>query len=230
MAESTDVIRPRGAVQAAAEAIRLMIRSRDLLPGEPIRQQEMAEQLGVSRVPVREALQVLETEGLLRHQPNQGYFVAKFSAEQLDQIYLMRQLLETALVRHLSWPTEEQLAAITAINDQLGRAAEDGAVATMAQLNRQFHEAIFALSSLETVHQEISRLWEISEPYRAFYLAGPSRLRTAGEHEEMIDALRHRDLERLLDSLDRHRSEAQEEVTAMLGGRRSALQPTGERR
>lgn len=207
-----------GAVGAAIEGIRQMIRNRELLPGEPVRQQDMAERLGVSRVPVREALHTLHTEGLLRHQPNQGYFVAKFSADQMNQIYLMRRLLETLLLQHLSWPGEEQLAAITAINDQLARAAEEGALAEVARLNRRFHEAIFSLSPLETVRQEISRLWELSDSYRAFYLAGPSRLRTAREHEEMIGALRQRDLDRLLETLDRHRLSAQEEVTALLGG------------
>jgi DNA-binding GntR family transcriptional regulator len=218
MRETKDGTRSPGAVAAVIEGLREMIRSRDLLPGEPVRQQDMAERLGVSRVPVREALHALETEGLLLHRPNQGYFVAKFSADQLNQIYLMRRLLETALVQQTSWPDERELAAITAINDELARAAEEAQIGLVVQLNRQFHEAIFALSPMETVHQEVSRLWDLSDSYRAFYLAGPSRLRTAAEHEEMIDALRKQDLARLLDAMDRHRLEAQDEVGAMLGG------------
>lgn len=215
---AADADRRDSAAAAAVGGIRQMIRNRELLPGEPVRQQDMAERLGVSRVPVREALHALETEGLLRHQRHQGYFVAKLSADQLSQIYLMRRLLETALLQHLRWPDEQKLAVITALNDQLARAAQDGRVAEMAKLNRQFHEAIFDLSPLATVHQEISRLWELSEPYRAVYLAGPSRLRTASQHEEMIDALRHHDLDGLLERLDRHRTQAQDEVAAMLGG------------
>lgn len=218
MREAKNGGRSPGAVAAVIEGVREMIRTRELMPGEPVRQQDMAERLGVSRVPVREALHALQTEGLLLHRPNQGYFVAKISTDQLNQIYLMRRLLETALIQHISWPDEEQLAAITSINNELGRAAEEGQIGLVVQLNRQFHEAIFALSPMETVHQEISRLWELSDSYRAFYLAGPSRHRTASEHEEIIAALRKCDLEHLLDALDRHRMEAQEEVGAMLGG------------
>jgi len=218
MTETKDGNRSLGAVAAVIAGIREMVRSRELMPGEPVRQQDMAARLGVSRVPVREALHALETEGLLLHRPNQGYFVAKFSADQLNQIYLMRRLLETALVEHVSWPDEAELAAITGINDELARAAEEGQIGLVVQLNRQFHEAIFGLSPLETVHQEISRLWDLSESYRAFYLAGPSRHRTAAEHEELIEALRKQDLARLLDVMDRHRLEAQDEVGAMLGG------------
>lgn len=218
MRDTKDGNRSPGAVAAVIAGVRNMIRSRELMPGEPVRQQDMAERLGVSRVPVREALHALETEGLLLHRPNQGYFVAKFSADQLNQIYLMRRLLETALVQHISWPDDGELETITSINDELARAAEEGHVGLVVQLNRQFHEAIFGLSPMETVHQEISRLWDLSESYRAFYLAGPSRHRTATEHEDMIDALRKHDLARLLDIMDRHRLEAQDEVSAMLGG------------
>lgn len=218
MAVTSDPRRPPGAVATVVEAIRGMIRRRELMPGEPVRQQDMAERLGVSRVPVREALNALEKEGLLRHRPNQGYFVAKFSAAQLDQIYLMRRVLETALLEHMRWPDEQEIAAIAAVNEELRRAAEAGDVALMVALNRRFHEAIFALSPLDTVRQEIARLWEMSESYRAFYLAGPSRRRTAVEHDEIIEALRRQDFGPLIELLDRHRSEAQEEVGALLGG------------
>jgi DNA-binding GntR family transcriptional regulator len=209
--------RSNGAVAAATHEIREMIRRRELLPGEPVRQQDIAERLEVSRVPIREALHALEKEGLLSHERNRGYFVAKFSADQLDQIYLMRRLFETALMKHLVWPDEQQLSEIAAINAELDEAAEAGEVVKVARLNRQFHEAIFVLSPLATVHQEVNRLWGMSDPYRAFFLAGPSRRDIAMEHEEIIDALRRRDVKELVDALDRHRAKAQDEVTTMLG-------------
>jgi DNA-binding GntR family transcriptional regulator len=228
MAESGARPQATSAVATAVEAIRMMIRQGELPPGGQVRQQDMAERLDMSRVPIREALHTLKTEGLLRHDPNRGYSVARFNADQLRQVYLMRGLLERALLEHLAWPDEAQLAEITAINAELARAAQTGEVAELAVLNRQFHQAIFKLSPLELVHDEINRLWEMSDSYRAFYLAGPSRYRTVTEHQVMIDALRRHDLEGLLDTMDRHRTEAQEEVSAMLSPI-GAMAPLGAR-
>jgi DNA-binding GntR family transcriptional regulator len=210
---------PKGAVATAVAAIRDMIRVRELLPGEPIRQQDMARRLGMSRVPVREALHALQTEGIVSHSRHQGYFVAKFSADELAQVYLMRRLLETALLEHLDWPEPERLREIAAINDELAAAAEAGDVALVVVLNRRFHDAIFALSPLRTVHREVNRLWEMSDSYRALYLyARSARVRIADEHRSMLAALERRDLAALLEAVDRHRAVAREEVSAMLGG------------
>jgi DNA-binding GntR family transcriptional regulator len=217
-----------GAVATAVTAIRDLIRRRELLPGEPVRQQDMAKRLGMSRVPVREALKALQTEGIVSHSPNQGYFVAKFSAAELDQIYLMRRVLETALLQHLVWPTSEQLAEIGVINERLGQAAEAAEVTLLVQLNREFHEAVFGLSPLKTVQREVRRLWEMSDSYRALYLYGPARQRIAAEHQAIIEALSARDLDALIAATDRHRGVAQEEVAAMLGGRSVNETSTGE--
>jgi DNA-binding GntR family transcriptional regulator len=210
----------KGAVATAVEGIGTLIRRRELLPGEPIRQEDMARRLGMSRVPVREALGVLETEGIVSHSRNQGYFVAKFSAAELEQIYLMRRLLETALLHAIDWPDAERLAEIRALNEELARAGEEGDVAAVATLNRRFHEAIFGLSSLHTVHREVQRLWQMSDSYRALYLySRAARVRIAAEHLSMLDALERRALDSLVQAMDEHRSGALEEVAAMLGGR-----------
>jgi DNA-binding GntR family transcriptional regulator len=210
--------RADGAVAAAAEAIREMIRRRELLPGEPLRQQDMAERLQVSRVPIREALNSLEKEGLLKHERNRGYFVAKLSASQLAQIYLMRQLLEDALVREIVWPDENQVRSLAKINAELAGVAKAGDLSKVATLNREFHEVIFGLSPLDIVHREVKRLWEMSDSYRAFYLAGPERHHMASEHDGIIDALRRQDMRALIERLDQHRGKALNEVTTMLGG------------
>jgi DNA-binding GntR family transcriptional regulator len=208
----------RGTVAAAADAIRMLIRSHQLLPGEPIRQSDMAERLGVSRGPVREALESLRNDGIVRHTLNQGYFVAKISPDELDQIVLMLRVLERALLEHLEWPDEKQLAAIAAINDELSRAAEENRLPMVVQLNRDFHEAIFALAPLTVVHTEIRRLWDLSDSYRALYFMGPPRLSIANEHEAILEALARRDLDGLLVAADEHRRIGHHTVMRMLGG------------
>jgi DNA-binding GntR family transcriptional regulator len=110
----------------------------------------------------------------------------------------------------------------------MGRAAAAGEVAVVVQLNREFHEAMFGLSPLKTVHREVRRLWEMSDSYRALYLYGPARERIAAEHQAMLDALAAHDLDALIAATDRHRGVAQEEVAAMLGGRSVSENTTGE--
>lgn len=198
--------------------IRRLIRDRQLLPGEPIRQQEMAERVGTSRVPVREALRVLQTEGILQHTHHKGYVVAKFSANELNQIYLMRHLLETALLREIEWPDADRLAVITELNRKIAAAADDGDVTSMVELNRHFHDMIFGSSRLQLLHREVRRLWSISDSYRALYLYGRSaRAKIADEHETILARLRAHDLEGLLAALDAHREQAQTDVVALLG-------------
>jgi DNA-binding GntR family transcriptional regulator len=222
-AEEVESLEVAGAVATAVEGIRDLIRSRQLLPGEPIRQADMAKRLGMSRVPVREALGALQTEGIVRHSRHQGYFVAKFSADELKQIYLMRELLEGALLRAMVWPSSERLAEIEAINEGIVRAAQEGDVARIVTLNREFHEALFALSPLTTVHREVRRLWEMSDSYRALYLYGRvARMRVPDEHRAMLAAIERRDIDGLLAIVDAHRSSALEEVAEMLG---MGLQP-----
>jgi DNA-binding GntR family transcriptional regulator len=208
----------RGTVAAVVDAIRMLIRTHQLLPGEPLRQSEMAERLGVSRGPVREALESLRNDGLVRHTLNQGYFVAKISPVELDQIVLMLRVLERAVLEHLEWPDATQLAEIAAINDEMARAADENRLTVVVQLNREFHEAIFALAPLTVVHTEIRRLWDLSDSYRALYFMGPPRLSIAAEHEAILDALVRRDLERLLVASDEHRRVGHHTVMRMLGG------------
>jgi DNA-binding GntR family transcriptional regulator len=220
-----------GAVGTAVVAIRELIRLRELLPGEPVRQQDMAKRLGMSRVPVREALKALQTEGIVSHSPNQGYFVAKFSAVELEQIYLMRRLLESELLRAIVWPAPEHLDQIKALNEEIARAGEEGDVARVVTLNREFHDAIFALSPLRTVHREVNRLWEMSDSYRALYLYGrAARIRIPAEHRSMLEAIERRDLNGLLAAVDEHRASALNEVAAMLGAPEPLdhSQPTAE--
>ncbi len=139
------------AVTDCADALRDLILAGDLLPGEQVRQEEMAREFGISRVPLREALRVLASEGLLAHRPHQGYFVAKLSVEDLGQIDALLGFLEVELMRTVRWPTESAVEALREINRTFVEAGRLGDVVGLNRLNRELHTAIFRLSPAETL-------------------------------------------------------------------------------
>lgn len=214
------VVSPEGATdltREAIEALRAMIVRRQLPPGAQIRQVELAGRLGLSRSPLRQALSALETEGLVTHEQQRGYFVARMSVDHLSQIYRMRELLETELLRTVRVPEAPELAALAARNDEIAAAMADGDVAGMLVANRAFHFGLFELSPLGAIRQDVERLWNTSEPYRATYLWLPTtRRRIIREHEQMLEALARGDRTRLVQIADRHRGAARAAVTELL--------------
>ncbi|MFF1253724.1 GntR family transcriptional regulator [Pseudarthrobacter sp. NPDC058329] len=190
-----------------------MITSGELLPGQQIRQEGMAEKLGVSRLPVREALRELTADGLVTHTPNVGYSVARLSADEFQQIYLMRELLEAEVIKSLPRLTDEELAHVERLNTAVIEAADDADIAAMRVANHDFHFAIFRKSSLELVVGEIERLWRWASPYHAAYLSSPaSRLQILEEHQGMIEALRRGDNQSLVELMALHREGAGKQI------------------
>lgn len=204
-------------VERVIGQLRAMIIRGAIAPGQHLRQEQLAELLEVSRAPVREALKSLATEGLLSHRLNQGYFLAPLGAQEMHQIYLMRRLLETALLEAARWPTEDELTELTKLNARIRASIANTSLDEVISANRTFHFRIFALADADFVIAEVRRLWDFSDAYRALYLLSPeSRSRVPDEHDELIDALRQRDLERCVDVMDRHRAGAEERVVPLL--------------
>jgi DNA-binding GntR family transcriptional regulator len=201
----------------ATESLRELIASGALSPGEQIRQTEVAERMGVSRSPLREALHALEQEGLLVHHPNRGYFVARLKHEDLTQLYRMRELLEGELIRSAHQPDENTLEELRSLNEEIATALNAGSVSRMLRSNRTFHFRIFDLSPLSLIRREAARLWRLCEPYQAAYLWHPeTRLRVVDEHAAVIDALASGDCEGAALLLDTHRGAARDEVLRLL--------------
>lgn len=199
--------RPDGALDLALSRLRQMIASGTLLPGEQIRQQEVAELIGVSRVPLREALNVLATQGLLIHRRNQGYFVAKRLPMELAQIRRMLQLLENELMLSLVWPDEEVVKELQSLNRQMEQHVKSPDLTPFLTLNRQFHFVIFDLSPYKLIVNQVARLWDLAEPFIANKLVLlESRQRTCEEHAVLIEALRRQNLGECITNLDNHRS------------------------
>ena len=203
--------------ERAILAIREMVHDGVLLPGQPVRQAAIAERLGISRVPVREALKNLQADGLVEVSPSGGFVVARLSADELAQIYLMRRLLETEMLRRTGPVPADEIAALTELNQGMAAMVDRPSSREWKQFNRDLHFRMFRLSGLSHVVAEVSRLWDKSEPYRSVYSAQHDvRLKIVAEHETLIEALRRGDTEALITQMDRHRGASEHDVVSVL--------------
>jgi DNA-binding GntR family transcriptional regulator len=190
----------------AATLIRGMIFDGELLPGEKLRQVELAERIGVSRSPLREALRTLESEGLLTYGMNRGYVVARLEPSEVSELYHMRALLEHELMRSIARPDKDVLDILEKHNETMMAAIRQEDIAEIMRANRDFHFTIFELSPMKQFRQEIARLWQLSEGYRHSWWHLPdAAARIDREHKQIITTLRRFDLERLIQLCDAHR-------------------------
>jgi DNA-binding GntR family transcriptional regulator len=209
------------AVRCAA-AVRTMILTGELLPGEKLRQEDLAARLEMSRIPVREALSTLESEGVIVHRPNMGYAVARFSSEDLDEIYLMRRLLEAEVLRSVDL-AEVDVGEFEELNAALAQIPIDGQREEFDHTNERFHFRLFEYSPMLRVREEIARLWRLSTFYRSLSWNGPgSQARVLAEHDRIIEALRAQDRVAVIAACDDHRSGTQDLVVGRVSRHRPA--------
>ncbi|MCH6165028.1 GntR family transcriptional regulator [Pseudonocardia alaniniphila] len=150
-----------------AAMIRDAIAKGELLPGEQVRQQEWAEKAQVSRPPIREALEVLTSEGLLDHSLNRGYFVARISLHEMRQLYLMRRLLENETAATAVWPSDAKMAELSELVDRARAADARADRAEHMALIEQFLLTVHRLSPEQLVVQAVVDLWARTSAYRA---------------------------------------------------------------
>ena len=203
---STDAHGDTSEVGRCVKGIRAMVLSGELLPGQKVTQGALADQLQVSRIPIREALATLQAEGVLVHKPNSGFTVARFSAEDLSEIYLMRRLLETELLNSIDLAAVD-VDGMRRLYDQMADVGTPETRETYQQLNTDFHFVLFNASPLELVRQELARLWHMSGFYRLIYLYQDAMFtQLQRDHRQIISAVKARDLERLIAIVDKHRA------------------------
>lgn len=198
----------------------------DLLPGHPVRQESIARHLGTSRAVVREALRVLESEGVLHHRRNMGYEVARLTTDELNQTYLMRRLLESELIRNLSPIGPEIVKELEQLNRDMKVAADAADVVTLRRLNYSFHFLIFEQSGLDLVVEEVRRIWALSDAYRSGYLYdSTARQQVVAEHNHIIQAVAANDRAKLIRQLDSHRNGLTRRLATLLAGGDSSVGP-----
>jgi DNA-binding GntR family transcriptional regulator len=189
-----------------------------LRPGDQIVQESLAERYGVSRVPLREALKTLESEGQVAYYPHRGYFVAELSVADLLEVYRLRALLEAEAIRH-AVPTlsDDDVAALAELLEAVEEAASQDDVIAMTAANRRFHFAIFDASGMPRLTKLLHQLWDATDAYRSLYFQQvPNRARVAREHAAMLEALRTRAADDLIALHNEHRDHSVGSVRAIL--------------
>src|SRR5262245_61305319 len=175
--------------KVVSEQIRGQILDGKLRPGERLVEDRLSAELGVSRVPVREALRVLSTEGLVRLEPNRGASVAEVTAELVAELVEVRTLLEALNARLAARRHDPGIVA--ALQDTLRRgnaAAESGSPDQLARLNREFHERL-AEASRNSVLSDIMRSLR-ERTSLAFAINGRARARDDWkEHAAILAAV-----------------------------------------
>src|SRR5689334_22489258 len=129
--------------EGVARILRAEIFSGQLRPGEPLPERLLAEQLGVSRTPVREALLTLQSEGLVELTPNRGATVRTITSHDITQIYDLRRVLESYAAREAARArSREDLDALEEAHAKLERISRSGTAADQAQADLAFHTTL----------------------------------------------------------------------------------------
>jgi DNA-binding GntR family transcriptional regulator len=185
-----------GAASArVADHLRRAILSGEIAPGEWIRQEEIAERLGSSRLPVREALRMLEAEGLTEHEPRRGARVPSLSMHEVDVIYRMREQLEQLAIGE-SIP-QLTAADVRQLEDVQTRIEDNSDVATFLELDREFHLLSYTGCRIDQLTSSVVRLWNSTAHHRRTFvqLSGPGRQWVINaEHRLLLDAIARRDV------------------------------------
>lgn len=199
--------RPSTAEGAVLEEIRHWIHTGRLPPGGKVLQEDVAATLGKSVVPVREALKTLQSEGLLVHHPNRGFFVTKLSRDELVELCSIRSVLESLAVQKALVSLDD--AALTHMDDliiDMERADHSGEIEELIRLDRAFHFTLFTASDSPQLTRIIEITWDQSDAYRsAFFIDPAHRAATHREHRQIVEATRNRDASSVSALLDIHR-------------------------
>ena len=176
------------------DALREEILGGQLLPGTRIRQEELALRFETSRIPVREALSRLESEGLVSLRANTGAWVSKIDAAEFIETYKIRERVETLAIRDSVARLSEQ--QIEAIEKQREIVETSVSVEDFLRHDRAFHLMTYAGVQSKTLHSMIDRFWNTTQHYRREFARradGTSTWIVHAEHRLLVEALKRRD-------------------------------------
>jgi len=200
--------------------LRELILKGEFKMGERLMQEEWAQKLGVSRMPLREALRQLEVEGLVRIEPRRGAVVTPVSTEDIEEIYQLRALLEgEAVVKSLPFLDEEDIRELEAIyGKMLQLKADETDMESYMRLNAEFHQIIREGCPWRRIQGFIETLWKGIPPYTPSLLANHLP-ESHKEHGLMLQYIKEKNAEKLKEVTINHILRTKENLIQMIGNK-----------
>jgi DNA-binding GntR family transcriptional regulator len=199
------------------EALRRVILAGEVPPGSAIPLDDVAARLGVSRIPVREALMTLIGEGLVDHRPNVGYSVAKLTVDELRELYVVRRVLENAaLAAAVESAGAEDFARAQEAYAALAVAVEEGDSRAYQRESRRFHMALLAPAGMQRLRYVLESAWNVTEPCQPMaHVTTEVRRQLHSEHAAMLEAFLSRDTAKVLSVSEAHHRRLEDAVAAL---------------
>ena len=185
----------RALYEDVADRLREQIFSKQLAPGSWLDEQSLAEQLGISRTPMREAIKVLASEGLVTIKMRRGAYVTEVVRKDLEQIFTILSLLEGEAAKETAnKATEEELNQLDYWHHRLEKAAADRDIEQFFEINGKFHELIQEIAGNRWMNGVIADLRKVLKLHRRDSLTSTGRLQNSLiEHRAILNALLKRD-------------------------------------
>lgn len=210
-----------------ASRLREHIFAGDLAPGSFVDEMALCEQLAISRTPLREALKVLVAEGLLRHEPRRGCFVAEITEHDLDDLFPVIALLEGCAVNEATRKASAaDVAALDTLHQRLKECADEGRTTDYYEVNYAIHEAFITLADNRWLAQVIGDLRKILRLVRLQTLQVPGRLQDSlAEHLAVFAAFKAGQCELAETTMRAHLTQQRAALREMARTHQSRLTP-----
>lgn len=185
----TTLVHHRTKAELALQVLRQQIRTGELEPGRRLRLNDLTRELGMSPTPIREALRLLQADGLVHYHPHQGIVVAELSSEETEDVVRLRCLLEPLAVE-LAVPslTPEQLRVLENLHQKLLAAVDARRGSEISASNASWHWAMYDACGSLHLRKFIRRLWDVY-PWRTMWALPGRAEESAREHQRIMGAI-----------------------------------------
>lgn len=188
----TERITSQALYMQVADRLRDQIYQRELTPGDAIDEMALCERFGISRTPLREALKVLNSEGLIELIPRRGSFVRSMEIEELNELFPVMAVLEGLCAREaVENCAAQDLQQLEKMHEKLETFAEQGNIGSYYEQNFVFHQAVQDLSGNKWLQRVIGDLRKVLRLARHMQLTIPGRLEASlEEHRQIMEAFK----------------------------------------